>query len=188
MSKRSRRNSKENFKKKRTIRSIALIALMAIVCTISVSVVGFASNGFQDKDVVSWIERDVNEDNLIKVDAYQIKDEQDDGKGIKVRVNDDGVIKLSGKATSENSFVVCTVNLEPGQYTISGLKSGDNYGLKVVGANNLEAKAGTSGATFTIETPQTVSVVIYVAEDTILFNKTVKPVLVSGTEAGDFYQ
>ena len=187
MSKRSRRNSKENFKKKRTIRSIALIALMAVVCTISVSVVGFASNGFKDKDVASWIERDLNEENLIKVDSYKIKDEQDDGKGIKARVNDDGVIKLSGKATSENSFTVCTVELPAGKYTISGLKSGDNYGLKVVGANNLGAKAGTSSATFVLESPQTVTVAIYVAEDTILFNKTVKPVLVSGAEAGDFY-
>ena len=66
MSKRSRRNSKENFKKKRTLRSVALIALMAVVCTISVSVIGFASNGFQDKDVASWIERDINKENLIK--------------------------------------------------------------------------------------------------------------------------
>lgn len=187
MSKRSRRNSEENFKKKRTIRSIGLIALMAIICTISVTVVGFASNGFQDRDVASWMESEVNEENLIKADAYQIKDDQDDGKGIKARVNDDGVIKLSGKATSDNSIVVTNVTLAPGTYTISGMNSGDNYGLKVVGPN-LEAKAGTSSATFTLETSQVISVVIYVAEDTLLFNKTVKPVLVTGTEAGDFYQ
>ena len=186
MSKRSRRNSKENFKKKRTIRSIALIALMAIVCTISVSVVGFASGGFQNSDVSSWVNRDVNEENLIKAENYVIKDEQDDGKGIKARVSDNGVIKLSGKATSDNSFVVTTVTLAPGTYTIGGMSSGDSYGLKVVGPN-LDAKAGTSSSTFTIETAQTVSVVIYVAQDTVLFNKTIKPVLVTGTQPGNFF-
>lgn len=188
MSKRSRRQSKDNYKKKRTLRTIAICALLVIVSTISLSVVGFASDGFQNKDVMTWLDKEVNEKNLIKAENYQIEDEQDDGKGIKARVNEDGVIKLSGKATSDNSFVVCTVELAPGEYTISGVKSTDNYGLQVTGADNLIAKAGTSSDTFTIETAQTVTVSIYVTEDTWLFNKKITPVLVSGADAGDFYE
>ena len=187
MSKRSKRNSNQNFKKKRTLRSIAICAILCIVCTISISVVGFASEGFQNKDVMSWIDKQVNEANLIKADNYIIEDGQDDGKGIKARVNDDGVIKLSGNATSDNSFTVCELTLTPGQYTISGLKSCDEYGLEVIGAN-LHAKSGTSNATFTIDTTQTVTVQIYVAEDTILFNKKVTPTLVLGADAGDFFE
>ncbi len=187
MSKRSKRNSNQNFKKKRTLRTIAICALLVIVSTISLSVVGFASDGFQNKDVLTWIKKDVNEENLIKADAYVIKDDQDDGKGIKARVSEDGVIKLTGRATSDNSFTVCTVELAPGTYTISGAKSGDDFGLKVVGPN-LEAKSGTSSATFTLDTAQVVTVSIYVAQDTLLFNKKITPTLVTGTKAGNFFE
>lgn len=175
----------KNFKKKRTFKKFFGIIATVLLCTLLVSVVGFATSGFTNGDPQTWFQKERNPDNLIDVKNYLLEDGRDDGKGIKVKVDDDGVIKLNGKATSENNFRVAEVVLEPGTYTISGIKSCDGYALEVIGANNLHAKAGISGATFTIEQTETVTVNIYVAEGTRLVNKTFQPCLVEGDVAGE---
>lgn len=183
--KKRKNKTEKNFKKKRTFKTVLTVVATVLVSTLLVSVVGFATSGFTNGDPQSWFQKERNPDNLIDVKEYLLEDGRDDGKGIKVKVDDDGVIKLNGKATSENNFRVAEVVLEPGTYTISGIKSCDGYALEVIGANNLHAKAGISSATFTLEQTETVTVSIYVAEGTHLFNKTFQPCLVNGDAAGE---
>ena len=97
-------------------------------------------------------------------------------------------IKASGIAKEDQEFIIDTITLEPGTYTISGLKSDkDKVSLKVVfGAN--EYFAGLKNDTFKIESATSVQIVLSFAEDTVCVNKTVRPVLVVGEEAGDFYE
>jgi len=180
--------SNENYKSKRTSKTIGVVLAIILATTFLVSSLGFLSDGFIESNPLEWVNRDLNEDNLISKEDYVIKDDQDDNKGIKVSVNDDGIIKLNGKATSDNTFTVVELDLLPGTYTISGLKSTDDYGLTVVGGTQINAKAGGSSETFTVETAQRVAVQIYVKEGTRLFYKTVKPVLVMDDEPGSFYE
>lgn len=191
MSKKRRNNNSNNqsYKSKRRWKSVGLVALIILCSTVFVSAIGVASDGFKDANPIEWLNKDVNKDNLIKVENYVIKDGQDDGKGIEVKVSEDGVIKLKGKATSHNRFTVCTLQLEAGEYTISGVKSCDDYGIEVIGSNNLSAKSGISSATFKLETPQTVTVSIYANKGTnFFFAKTFEPCLVKGTTAGEFFE
>ena len=165
-------------KTKRTIKRIALILAVALVGGIMGSMVAGGTSLFN---------RDLNEDNLIKVENYLIQDEDDNGNGIEVTVKEDGTIKLNGTAKSDDEYTVTEILLQPGTYTMSGVKSDKKgAGLKAVfGAN--EHYAGTSSDTFVLETATTVSIVVYAVEDTFCLNKTIRPVLVAGDDAGDFY-
>lgn len=188
----ARRNSRRNdgqvseFKKKRRMRLAGLVALCIVSATVLSAGIGFMSDGFTNSDVSSWMDRELNADNLIKVDDYLIKDGDTNGEGITVSVNEDGVIKLNGKSTGTDEYTVCELSVAPGTYTISGVASTGDCGLQVLGSG-IEAKAGTRNDSFTVEETTTISVVVYVGEDVKLFNKTIKPVLVKGEEPGDFY-
>lgn len=188
MSKRkNRKNSSQNYKARRTGKTIGIIAAIILGATILTSAVGFMSDGFMNSNPLEWMEKEVNKDNLIKKENYLIKDGEDGGKGIELHMDEYGVIKANGKATSDNTFTIAELVLQPGQYTLSGVKSGDGYGLRAVGAT-VDAKAGVSNATFTVETAQTVSIQLYVAEDQRLIYKTFEPCLVPGDSAGDFFE
>ena len=166
-------------KTKRTLKRIALVALIAILG----GVVGsFAVSGS------SMFDRDLNPDNLIKVENYVVQDKDDNGNGVDVKVDDDGVIKLNGKATADDEYIVTELVLEPGEYTLSGFKSDKSkVGLKATFGTS-EHYAGTSSDTFVLESSTTVTIVVYVAEDHYCLNTTIKPVLVTGDEAGEFYK
>ena len=179
------KEKKFNFKSKRVTRSIAFFATVVLVCTTLMTGIAFISDGFEKKPD-AWFSTEVNPDNYIKLENYKIKNGQDDGNGIKYSVSDKGVIRLNGKATEDISIVLADVVLEAGTYTISGVDSCTNYGLVVDGAN-VDAKAGVTNDTFTLEQAATVTVSIYVNEGTFLLNKTIKPVLNKGDTPIDFY-
>lgn len=182
----SKRKSNADYKKKRTMRTIGIIFIIILGATFLTSMIGFASNGFTDSDPKSWVTSERNPDNLIKLDAYVIEDGQNDNKGIKAKVTDDGVIKLRGKATSDNLFTVANVTLEAGEYTISGIESTDDYGITVSGSGIGDVKSGGSSATFKIEVATSVAVRIYVNEGTtFIVPKDFEPCLVKGNVAQD---
>ena len=165
-------------KAKRIAKRVALVLVAALVGGVMGSMV--TTNG-------GIFNRDLNEDNLIKAENYLVKDEDDNDKGITVTVKEDGTIKLNGTAKEDDEYTVAEVVLQPGTYTISGVKSDkDGYGLKAVFGTN-EHFAGTKTETFTVTTATTVSIVIYAVEDTFCLNTTIRPVLVAGDEAGEFY-
>lgn len=165
-------------KTKRTLKRIALILAIAVMG----GVLGAAAVGG-----LSSMKKEVNPDNLIKVEDYAIKDKDDLGRGIDATVKEDGTIKLTGRATSDNEFLVTSIVLEPGKYTISGCNSNkDASGLKAVFGSS-EYYAGTAEDTFEIESTTTVNIYAYVKEDTVCINKTIRPVLVEGDTPGEFY-
>lgn len=166
-------------KTKRTLKRIGMFLLVAILGGAISAVAITAINGS---------EKELNPDNIIKAADYDLEDGADNGKGVKASVNEDGIIKLNGKATSDDEFVVCTVTLDPGEYVISGLDSKvDGVSLKAVASSQEYVSGITDKDHFVVESQTTYSIVITVKEGYFCFNKTVKPVLVEGDTAGEFY-
>lgn len=135
--------------------------------------------------------RDVNPDNLIDVKDKNYIKTHDTNRGVDIKVNDDGVITLSGKASSDYSVKVAEVRLEAGTYTISGLNDPDVNDFRMyVAYSGGSAFAGTDNATFTLAAAETVTVTIAWAEDhnfNLFTGNKVYPVIVEGDEAGSFW-
>ena len=177
---------KEKTKKKKGFIKWILIILSALL-GLSL-LVGLASVGLSSL-------RERNPANLLTVDEGYIGD-MVTLYGLTVDVDADGVIKFDGQSSGNDLFVVKRLTLDPGVYTISGINKVDvtKMDLYVTWGNGNIAQAGTSSATFELTEKTEVSVEIFVAASndevgkTIVWqNKTIKPVLVKGSLAGDFY-
>ena len=173
-------------KTKRWISGIAIVLAAVLLC----SFVGFASDGFSEKDISKWVVRDRNELNLLSGDFT----DYNNGDGITAKGKSDGTIILDGtyKGSSDTVKIpVETVTLEAGKYTISGTPNGTNqtYYLELMYDNSgstAYAKADFDG-TFEITSGQQVTISIVVCKDVELNNIKIQPVLVAGGEIGDFY-
>ena len=164
---------------------LAAIFLAGVLVSVFFAGIGGKSNS-------GIFNRELNEDNLIKVENYVIENEKTD-VGIDIDVNEDtGVIKFSGKAERDYTAVVAQVELEAGTYTISGFDNstkGRCY-LAVLYDVDQTAMSGTKTQTFTLEQTQTVTVQIVVSEDAnfnLFTARTFEPCLVSGDKAGSIY-
>ena len=169
-------------KGKKILKVVGIVLLMAMLLCVGV----FAfRGGFND-----ILGKDRNEKNLIQLDSGYIKT-QNTNRGVEIDVNDNGVIKLSGKATSDYSVNVASVKLPAGTYTISGLDEPDvNRLWMYVKYSGGEAIAGTEDATFTLNAEETVTVILSWAEDynfNIFTENKICPVIVEGNTPGDFY-
>ena len=137
--------------------------------------------------------REVNPDNLIKVENYSIKTEKTK-VGIDVDVKDDGRISLSGKATADYKAAVVTLQLNPGEYTLGGCNSQIGEKGLVIEYNGISHYAGVDdedeGATFTITEDQgSVSATVYVfVDEDVRVLQTIKPTLAKGDEEISFYK
>lgn len=137
-------------------------------------------------------EKTRNKHNLIEIGAdTNYIETMNTNRGVQVTVKEDGTIKLSGKATSSGNVKVTTLTLDSGTYTLSGLESEiDEFQLYAqYGVGDL-AIAGTDTATFTLSSRQTVDILISWSEDhvfNVFTGNTVRPVLVAGDKAGEFY-
>lgn len=177
---------RNNPKKKRKLLGVLKIVALSLVAATLLGVGLFAfSGGFADA-----FGKDRNKNNLITMDTTYIKT-HNTNRGVEIDVDENGVIKLSGKATSDYSVKVASVKLAAGTYTISGLNEPDlNEFYMYVQHSGGQAISGTNGATFTLNAEETVTVYLEWADEYNfnLFNKsTVRPVIVEGKEAGSFY-
>ena len=176
-------NNKTNFKKKKQ-KSLAMKIVAAIfVLALIGGIITFAfSNGFL---------RDRNEENLISLEGYIV--DQKDLYGIELDVKDDGAIKIKGDTKENVDFLIQSVELEAGTYTLSGIED-PNLGIITLNArygNGGVAYAGDTSATFTLSEKTTVSIYLSVveSEEGISYvNRTIRPCLVEGQTAGDFYK
>ena len=139
------------------------------------------------------INKELNPDNLIDINGEGYIKSQNTARGVEIDVDEDGIIKLSGKATSSGTVTVATVELQPGTYTLSGVENPniDEFGMRLQYGSGDVAFADTQSATFEITAVETVSIIIYWADDysfNMFTNKKVMPVLVSGKTAGSFYK
>lgn len=174
-------------KTKRTVKTILRTVCILLVCVFTCSAIGFLSGGFTNRDVKTWFEKDRNPDNLIDNKKYTVKDGATFGKGISLVVKDDGVIKFSGKATSDNEFTLTVLTLPAGTYTISGCASGvDTWGLRAQYGNEAYY-AGTDSDTFVLTAETDVSIIAYINTDQSGLGKVIYPVLNSGEEPVSFY-
>ena len=184
--------SKSNYNgRSRRLPQWTLILLSVLVSCLVLTTVGALSTGFTDWKVTEWFEKEVNPDNLIKVENYQIKSEKPNG-GPEFEVKDDGTIKVSGKAANYREKVVASVTLEPGTYTIGGYKSDmEKMSLAIVFNGEIHYAGDDSdvtGATFTVTETVVATVKLVIAKDTnFLLSATVRPTLGNGSEEIDFY-
>ena len=140
---------------------------------------------------IGSFDRELNEDNFIKVDDYVIEDEKTD-IGITIDVDEEtGVIKFSGKAEEAHTFLVTQVELEAGTYTVSGFESEKGRCvMSVLFDVDQTAVSGSKNATFTLEKTEVVTVQILVSEDAefnLLTASTFKPCIVEGKVEGSIY-
>lgn len=177
--------SKIKFPKIR-LKDIVLVILAVMLALAGVSVFGGVKYSTDFK-------RDINPDNLINVNTPGYIKSMKTGHGVEIDVDENGVIKLSGKATKAYSVTVATVTLDAGTYTISGVKNSDSlddFALRVDLPGGEAAWADTENDTFTLTQAETVTVVLQWSDEykfNFLTNNKVEPVLVKGEEPGSFY-
>jgi len=161
------------------LRILGIVVSLVLVVALGLSVLTFAGG----------LKRERNSHNLIGLKDMVITDEVT-GNGIDIDVRDDGSIKVKGTSTSGDSREVATVTLAAGTYTLSGVKKPDklNYTLYVEILGQ-QYHAGTSSATFTLETETDVTVIFQWGKDykVPLANRVIYPCIVEGKVAGDFY-
>lgn len=177
--------------KKKTLINTLIIVGCTLLCIFVLCMIGRVSNGtFDIFNTDEWELRSVNEDNLIKVDSYDVKD-LNTGLGYTIDVTDDGQIKVSGENETEEAqqIKVQELTLAKGTYTFtSGVKGTSKAGYNmaiVIGEKTYYADFGTD-STFTLDAEATATVYINIGAKTEC-NVTFSPVLVEGEEAGDFF-
>lgn len=79
-----------------------LIAVIAVVVAL-VSLIGFLTSGFTNKDASTWFDKDRNEDNLIEA-KYTDGETKATGVGINFTAKKNGELLIDGKATADTSL------------------------------------------------------------------------------------
>lgn len=169
-----------------------LIAVIAVVVAL-VSLIGFLTSGFTNKDASTWFDKDRNEDNLI-VAKYTDGETKATGVGINFTAKKNGELLIDGKATADTSFELCTLELPAGTYTLSGAPAGSlqTYYIDASytnGSNTVQWYGDFSGkCTVTLTAKTTIKIVVRVMEGCSVNNAKVTPTLVKGDKTGDFYK
>ena len=172
---------RQNFKKKKMpVWAQVLVAVLVIALLGGVATVAFANGFLQDR----------NKDNLLIVDSTYLKD-KDLLNGIELDVTEDGAIHIKGDPSDNASVIIQEVKLAAGTYTISGIEKLDmnQIYLCVMYGSGSMAIAGDTSATFTLTAEETVSVELHIVKDSKIpyANRVIRPVLVKGEKAGEFY-
>ena len=160
-------------------------ALIAICALASLAVLAIGASLITTLTGVEF--KQLNEDNLINVDSYDIAD--DKSGEIKFDVKDDGRIEVEGKNSTETNAEkeIVSVTLDKGEYTISsGVKktSSSTFYLVLRDENGGEIVADD---TFTVAEPTNYTLYI-VVKPGVEIDTTFAPVLVKGGKKGNFYQ
>ena len=185
-------NSNRSNGKKHVFKSLLRWIALALVSATLAAVMVFAFGGLKFENPFN---KDINPENLINVNTPGYIKSMQTGHGVEIEVDKYGVISLSGKATDNFSVTVATVTLDPGTYTISGIKdasSVDKFALRVNYSNGGVAFAGIDGKdSFTLVEAETVTVTLQWCEEYNFYifnpNSKVEPVLVKGDTAGNMY-
>lgn len=166
-----------------------LIIIIAVVLGIAaISSLAVFTDGFK-----SWDIREVNEDNLINVSIYDdtLEDKREDG--IKVEVDENGVIEVTGENETEEdvSIKVCDITLEKGEYTFGSSAKTDKKEYYMTLSNSdtsivIYDYDDVDDRTFEVDTETTFTLsIVVMAEEEI--DVTFKPVLVEGDKEGKFF-
>ncbi len=168
---------------------VGLIAVVIVLLVLVVKVFGVGGK------------KVTNPDNLVSIDNIGATEYAtttgNTGYGINVTVNDKGAIKMTGKATGNMEYEICTVTLTAGEtyYLSSGVNgqsrvAGTNASEKgyalVLKDNNGVIHADLDGKFIAGSNPYTLEIIVLKDTNLGVFGKTFKPVLVEGAKAGAF--
>ena len=163
-----------------------------IIIVLLLAIAGIASLAVWTEGFTAWEIRELNEDNLIKVDDYVSTLEDRRTDGLKIDVDEDGVITVEGENETEEDVrvIVAEISLPKGEYTFTTSAKGTDdktYHMLLAQGENMEIIADDGKySTFEIDEDTTFGVFIVVCAgeeiDTVF-----KPVLVKGDESGSFY-
>lgn len=109
--------------------------------------------------------------------------------GITYTKNEDGTITVNGTASAD-SFYRQNINLEEGDYYLSGSPTGganNTYYLQAMGYGEAGNDYG-SGTTFKVTTSSSVGIRIMIYQGVTVNNLVFKPMIVKGTEKKDYEQ
>ena len=167
---------------------IGLIIALAVVVAGGFITAGFTI--FKPDEIRDYLAPEVNVDNFYTVE-YLTKEDTNTGDGVKIDFQDNGSIKLSGKATSDITLDFATFSLNKGEYTFTAVENGTKatyYVSASVGGQPINADF-TPTNTFTVNQDNTaVTLTLHSAKDTVVDNIVIYPVIVSGDEAGNFFE
>ena len=165
----------------------AMILLMAV---------GFLTSGFQKfskDDILEKVTPTVNAENYyqsVKFDFVEMRTEE----GIFITRNEKtNALTLNGNYYSEdtqpNELKVGTITLDPGTYTFT-CSNDSRLGYFYMGLNTgvSKIKADFSGNTFTVDAETDCEVYLYVYPGVDFNNVELEPVIISGSETGDFWK
>lgn len=167
-----------------------LTIVLLILAVTAISVIVTWTNGFTDFEI-----KELNPDNLLNASKYYstLADKRSDG--LKVDVDDDGVITIDGENKTDDDvpLVVAILTLEKGEYTISSSARGTGTKTYYMQLRYGEGETETviiaddgEDSTFELEaaTQCYVEIIVCAGEK---IDATFKPVIVSGDMAGRFY-
>lgn len=172
--------------------TIKMLAIVAVAC-LAMAFIGNITDGFQTNLKDASL-RPRNPDNLLSGEYGWKDDVYNVGDGYKLSAKNDGSIVITGEYTGTDgsaSIVLEKVTLAAGTYTLSGAPNGGNatYLLKVTyGSNNVIGDFGAEGGTFTLSSSTEVTLQLVLYPEHEFLRTTVRPVIVEGSEAGDFYK
>ncbi len=164
-----------------------IIIIIAVVLGIAaISSLAVFTDGFTEWDI-----RDVNPDNLIKVENYSSTLDARRTDGLKVYFDEDGAITVDGEnsGTTDIKIEVATITLAKGQYTFGTSARGvddKTYYMSLETTDlNIMADDGED-STFIVDTETEFVIYIVVCAGEKI-DTTFKPVLVTGDDVGSFY-
>ena len=167
--------------------------LMGVVAVLTF--IGGITDGFT-KEWEDVTLRERNDKNLLTGDYGWNDNTYNEGDGIVLSSKKDGSVIVKGEYKGSGENVVITLeslNLSAGTYTLSGAPKGGSYTyhLRVVDESNNVLAVGDFGSTkgsFTLSAPGTVKLQLVCFSDNVFESIKLQPVLVEGTESGDFYE
>lgn len=181
-------------KKSKFVSKSGLITAL-IVFAVVIAAAGFITAGFtlwSPDDVADHLSPNPNPDNLYTADACVLRSGQLDND-VKLEVNDNGSFKLDGTASASKILNVGTVILNAGTYTLTAFEDASLssvYMTATVGEDTYNFDfIENDGNVITISSDNTsVTLELHIIEDAELDNVKVYPVIVAGTEAGEFFE
>lgn len=191
MSKTKTNNTPMNFFKNKKNRAITIIVAV-LVSVLSLGAIAGATGILKfDKDVAAdKLLPSINPDNFYSHVELALES-MNDGEGVTVEVTErTGAITLDGKAEDDLTYVIGTVELDEGTYTITALEGASKNTVYVTATvGDVDTNFDFTGNTLEIESDNTVvTLTIHIKVGTELNNVKVLPTIVEGEEAGKFYK
>ena len=167
---------------------IRTILLAVIAVTLIAGAVGLVT---LLTGVTGFTRKIVNPDNLVTPASYGFRDGQEIG-GVKISIDDDGVIQLDGQVMEMVEISLGTYTLSPMDYNFSvvadnPLSYASCLTLKGVNGNGTKTVSFKDNYTYRPAKAETVTVFLTMKPSDTFKEYRIAPVIVPGNTIGDYY-